>query len=258
MESVLESVGLQWAQQDRKRRRQALASGRRQVFSAAASPLGVSRASSTTEPEPLGPREPEPLGPREPAADVHEALKTAAVQKRLYECLRVMINDATDRKVGSGAVFAARSAYAMFMTVQAVRPIPYGPQWAGALYICYHAVCTTFVDDSRRPHALHSYEALLVSDMRALARHMGMSTGHTGPVASAASAASAAPGHEALDEALMKDARKWERLPDTELARNMAEAWTVIADTPRVRMAVDSGLWPCHRAYLLFDHVNQR
>ena len=58
------------------------------------------------------------------------------------------------------------------------------------------------------------------------------------------------------DEALMKAARAWERATDAELSKEIAAVWTILSDIPQVSMAVTSLLWPCRRAYLLFDHAN--
>lgn len=219
MESALESIGNEWARQDRKRRREATA------LPPEGSAAGTLASSESTESS-------------EPPEDLNSALTSPAVQKRLHESVRCMVREGNDRKLNSGAAFVARSVYAMFMTVQAVHPLPYGCQWAGLLYVCYYAVSNEF---SGGPPALHHGEGLVVREMRTLTRHMGMGQCEGGS-----------------DETLMKDARKWERSSDAELAGEMLSAWSVVSDVPRVRLAVESLLWPCQRAHLLFDSASQR
>jgi len=173
-------------------------------------------------------------------AELHEALSNPSVQKRLYESVRGLIRDQNDRRLNTGATFVARSVYAMFMAVQAVHAFPYGAQWAGLLYICFYAVSNEFSDAAHTPPLEHS-EGLSLRDLRTLTRYLGM-----------------APEAGGQDETLMKTARKWERSADEDLCGAMMSVWRVVRDTPRVRMTVDSLLWPCQRAHLLFDNTHQR
>ena len=235
MEAALAAVGRHWARQDRKRRRDAAvqrdATGMdaASAASAASTASAVSTASAASAARQV----------LQPA--MHPALLTEAVQKRLHESVRALIDEGNDRKIKAGSAFIARSVYAVFIAVQTIHPLPYGPQWAGLLHICYHIVCVEFsglAHSLRQPNTTPP-EGLTIREMRALIRKLGM-----------------LPNGGGDDEALMKAARTWERASDSELSHAVAEVWTVLSDVPRVSIAVTSLLWPCQRAHLLFDQTN--
>jgi hypothetical protein len=168
---------------------------------------------------------------------VHPALLTAAVLNRLHESVRGLIDDGGDRALKAGAAFVSRSVYAVFMTIQAIHPLPHGPQWASLLYICYHAVSMEFSGTAYPLQRASPPEGLATREMRLLVRKLGM-----------------LPEAGGEDEALMKAARTWERASDAELSDAIKTVWKLVSGVPSIAMAFASLLWPCQRAHLLFDH----
>ena len=227
MECALAAIGKQWARQDRKRRRDA-ASGESDAPKSFVSTSGSAEQSS--------PAELQAERPQQPA--MHPALLAMGVQKRLHDSVRSLIDEGSDRKLKAGAAFVSRSVYAVFMALQAVHPLPHGPQWASLLFICYQAVCKEFfgIASMHRPTNTRP-EPLTVRELRTLVRKLGM-----------------LPNTRGEDEALMKAARVWERASDDELSVEIAAVWKILSDVPRVSAVFASMLWPCQRAHLLFDH----
>jgi hypothetical protein len=230
MEAAVAAIGKQWARQDRKRRRDAAAA--RADGAAARADGAASTSASTSTASDVAAEQAEPA-----VAGVHPALLTAAVQKRLHESVRGLIDDGGDRALKAGAAFVSRSVYAVFMTIQAIHPLPHGPQWASLLYICYHAVSMEFSGTAYPLQRASPPEGLATREMRLLVRKLGM-----------------LPEAGGEDEALMKAARTWERASDAELSDAIKTVWKLVSGVPSIAMAFASLLWPCQRAHLLFDH----
>jgi len=212
MEAALEAIGGEWAQRDRKRRRE----------SAAAQ---AEAASSTITEETVETEE---------TVDLDPLVGKTVIQQRLQEAVRCLIREKNDRRLTAGATFVMRSTYAMFVTVQALHPLPLGPKWAALLYACYFCVCNEFSDADTPP--LQYGNGLSLRDLRVIVRKLGMepTTGDD-------------------DALLMKASRKWEREADDELDEELTAVWRVLCDEARVRRAVEALLCPVQRAYLLFE-----
>lgn len=224
MEDFLDTIGKEWARQDRKRRRLAKSA-------ASEAPTSAELSSSDSTESVAG-----------SGSSPHAVADSHGVQKRLYEAVRGAIRETNDRRLTAGATLVARTTYAVFTTVQALKPLPYGPQWAGLLYISFHAVCKEFLEAVTSPVLqLHEYDRLAVRALRGLIRQLGMP-----------------PSDGDDDENLMMAARKWERLPDHNLHETLSTVWEVVVETPHILAAARSVLWPCHRAHLLFENARAR
>ena len=224
MEDFLNTIGKEWARQDRKRRRLAK--------SAASDASGPAESSSYDSAESVA----------ETGSCLHATVGHHGVQKRLYEAVRGAIRETNDRSLNAGATLVARTTYAVFSTVQALKPLTYGPQWACLLYLSLLAFCNEFLQPE-----LHSvpedawHDKLNVRSLRALIRRLGMG-----------------PSDSEDDENLMMAARKWERLPEDDLDKSLSTVFEVVVDASRTRAAVRNVLWPCHRAHLLFETPRTR
>ena len=161
----------------------------------------------------------------EPAGSELQSVQLAtALQQRLHDSIRGLIRDSNNRKIIAGQAFIARSCYSMFVTTQAVCGVTYGIEWPALVYICYRITVTSFLEE---PDILENGLEPDTRGMLFLIRQMGMS-----------------PTPGGSDETLMRDARRWARCQEAELAQAMSLMWTSIQASARLKLTLQSLAWP--------------
>lgn len=223
-ERLLHALGHETLRQDRKRRRDATSAATRGAASALVAvavntETASSAAGSSTD---------------DVAALVHpeafpQVLRSSGAQDRIFAAILRLVDGHRDRATRTGRVFVARTAYAMFMVVQATAVIPYGPQWGALLYVCLQMVLESFSDSCDE----HKFQ---ISGLRRAIQALGMAP-HTG---------------SAHDEQLMKAARTWDREDDVKLQDAMSRVCKTVKEDPVVSVSARAVRWPCQRAHLLF------
>lgn len=191
---------------------------RRRSESAVLSPAPESDSASTASPE----------------VSIHDALLDEGLRQRLKQSIDHVIRTEThNRKLIAGSTFISRMCYAFFMAVQGAKPLPYGITWTALLYISYYLVSNAY---DNGPYNLDHSEGLSIREFRTVLTSLGMG-----------------PSSGTIDEEFMKLARSLTRLGEGELNHAMMGVWSKITDDPKVSLAAEGVLCPCHRANTLFS-----
>ena len=164
--------------------------------------------------------------------EAHSALLDKHVHERLINSVDHVIAQSHDRRLTAGRAFISRMCYAVFMAVQAAKPLEYGVEWGALLYIAYYLVTNSY---DNGPYDLSHPEGLSVERMRSVIVSLGM-----------------APICSPVEEEMMKMFRTLSRAADEELAGPMMRVWHKITGDSKVSLAVEGLMVPCARAYTLF------
>jgi len=172
---------------------------------------------------PSPPPEPDPLLVSKPVRD----LICTVAHDRLAAC--------GDYRQPRARSFLARVISSAFYTVQAIQPQPLGPRWAALYCICEFLVTHAYDDSWGSLNSSLEQLNHVKKDLPKIATSVGMKTGEGAAVA------------------VVKSARQWSRMGTEELNGAFDTVWHAMADDLKVRFSVETVLWPCDRAHLLFQ-----
>lgn len=230
MEPTLRAIDAAAVSRERKRRHGAQ-STTPQVGTAAAE-VGTAASEATEAGEP----EPEP--------EVDGGVGDEGLQRRVKDatCEFASQHFVSRYRGGHGAyAFVARTALGAWLAAQAVKPVAFGPTWAGLLYVCWACADQAFRDGA---DPLEHVELLRPRDLSNLLQRLGETTPGGSP-----------PGPGAKrhhEDRLMHAARQWYRLDEDRLEQAVHAAHRFVANDARVRLAVQGVLCNARRAQQLF------
>ena len=139
--------------------------------------------------------------------------------------------------LSSGKAFVARSTLGLFLAAQAVSPQPFGPVWAGLLYVCFECVSDSYSQGASSPRRTERVRTLVLTDIiRFLATTPKTLNGKAVNMS---------------DNELVKGCRRWSRFENPALLQVVEQAWS-ITEIPRVRLAMEGVLSNCASAKYLF------
>lgn len=169
--------------------------------------------------------------PAEPLPD--EGMFDDGVRMRLKESVQAFMEAGAGRDgLRGGAPFVARTAAGAWMAAQAVKPLPFGVEWAALLYVCYILAKGAYFNE---PSTLDTPSRLQHQDLPCLVRRLGQQY----------SCYASTPA----DLALMNAARKWSREAADGTLTAVSEG---VAADRRVRLALNGVLLNAQRANALF------
>lgn len=165
-------------------------------------------------------------------------IASTKVHDRLYGAIVATIEKkAAATHSSAGETLLCRMICAVFMAVHAIKEYPLGVKWGALLYVSSFLVYGAFTDNGDGFKNVN----LKSSGMYDACVALGME--RRGALAE----------EDDSSESLKKAARGWTRLSDSALTHAMMEVWDDVSNDKRVRLTVESLLWPCKRAYTLFE-----
>ena len=235
LEAVVHVLSGQLQDEARKRKRCALEAS-------IASDTSMSDKTESPSPQPLQITQiTQPLHTPHTPETCHEhewMLTSKVVRDLIYSVVIQQPSTAGTQHQSKARTFVARAICAVFHTVQSIQPQPFGPHWAALLYICELLVHNAFDDgpyDLNTPSVNISHKGCEVARVATNIGRQGSQEGNS-------------------LAALVKAARQWSRVDPTRLDKIFDDVWRVLADNPKVRVAVEAVVWPCARGYLLFNY----
>ena len=148
-----------------------------------------------------------------------------------WRVTRAIMEQCSDvNHLGWGATFLGRSTLGAFLVVQGVQPQAFGPLWGALLAACFHLVRNSYQGGA--PIALRP-EGLSAKTMSCICEKMGQG-----------------PSKDVQDDNVMMAARRWSRAQTTD---DLTEAWDIVLDDPRARVALEGVLNNCRGANRLFN-----